>query len=44
MILTFRPPHLTDKMMSDRKYLILVLLPFFSLMRLHACSALLRAA
>ena len=33
-----------DKMMSDRKHLVSVLLSFFSLLRLHVCSALLHEA
>jgi hypothetical protein len=31
-------------MMSDRKHLVSVLLSFFSLLRLHVCSPLLREA
>src|SRR4029450_7909403 len=39
-------PHVQtfDNMMSDRKHLVSVLLSFFSLLRLHVCSALLREA
>ncbi len=37
-------PQTFDKMMSDRKHLVPILLSFSSLMRLRACSALLREA